>query len=222
MADPANLEPGVQGIPGPRSVGIDGAPGGAKRQASFKAASPPALNLPKSGGALRGLGEKFQAGGPTGTGSLRVPLPISACRNGTEPSLSLDYDSGQGQGPFGLGWIITLPNIARRTVKGIPRYAYADESVIIILSGQEDLVPALTAQGSGYVHLSAKDGDFRVDAYLPHVEGLFARIERRTHKVTDETRLCQRVLMFHEIAEQLGAQRGSSRPWSSDMTRARR
>jgi Salmonella virulence plasmid 65kDa B protein len=74
-----------------------------QRQPLFKPAAPPPLNLPKSGGALRGLGEKFKAGGPTGTGNLRVPLPVSPCRGGVEPALALTYDSGHGQGPFGIG-----------------------------------------------------------------------------------------------------------------------
>ncbi len=160
---------------------------GTRHKSPFQPAAPPPLNLPKSGGALRGLGEKFQAGGPTGTGNLRVPLPISACRGGTEPALSLSYDSGQGHGPFGMGWNVSVPNIARRTDKGIPRYENAEESDIFILSGQEDLVSVLEDQGSGWVRTPSVDGDYIVDAYRPRIEGLFARIERRTHKVTGDT-----------------------------------
>jgi hypothetical protein len=34
--------------------------------------TPPAINLPKSGGAIRGMGEKFPANPVTGTGSMTV------------------------------------------------------------------------------------------------------------------------------------------------------
>ena len=157
------------------------------REPPFARAAPPPLDLPKSGGALRGLGEKFQAGAPTGTGSLSVPIPISSCRGGAEPSLSLAYNSGQGHSPFGIGWNVPVPNISRRTDKGLPRYADADESDIFILSGQEDLAPVLTAQGNDWVREASQAGAWRIDAYRPRVEGLFARIERRTHTVTGDT-----------------------------------
>ena len=75
-----------------------------KRPPPFKPTTPPSLGLPKSGGSVRGLGGKFQAGGPTGTGSVRVPIAVSPCRDGAEPVLALEYDSGQGYGPFGTGW----------------------------------------------------------------------------------------------------------------------
>jgi RHS repeat-associated protein len=157
-----------------------------KRPPPFKAATPPSLGLPKSGGSVRGLGEKFQAGAPTGTGSLRVPIAVSPCRDGAEPALALEYDSGQGRGPFGTGWRISVPSIIRRTDKGIPRYADAEESDVFILSGHEDLVPVLTADGGDWVHELAQDGLYRVDAYAPRVEGQFARIERRTNTVTGD------------------------------------
>ena len=79
-----------------------------KRPPPFKPTTPPSLGLPKSGGSVRGLGGKFQAGGPTGTGSVRVPIAVSPCRDGAEPVLALEYDSGQGYGPFGTGWRVSV------------------------------------------------------------------------------------------------------------------
>ena len=35
-----------------------------------------AINLPKGGGAIRGIGEKFQANPVTGSGSFSVPLAV--------------------------------------------------------------------------------------------------------------------------------------------------
>jgi len=42
--------------------------------------TPPTISLPKGGGALRGIGEKFAANPVTGTGSLTVPIAGSPCR----------------------------------------------------------------------------------------------------------------------------------------------
>ena len=61
----------------------------------------PAVSLPKGGGAIRGIGEKFAANPVTGTGSMSVPLAASPGRSGFGPQLSLSYDSGAGNGPFG-------------------------------------------------------------------------------------------------------------------------
>ncbi len=49
----------------------------------------PSISLPKGGGAIRGIGEKFAANPVTGTGSLSVPIFTSPGRSGFGPSLSL-------------------------------------------------------------------------------------------------------------------------------------
>ncbi len=69
--------------------------------------SAPSISLPKGGGAIRGIGEKFGANPVTGTGSLGVPLATSPGRSGFGPQLSLSYDSGSGNGPFGFGWSLS-------------------------------------------------------------------------------------------------------------------
>src|SRR4249919_2255516 len=104
-------------------------------------AAAPAIQLPKGGGALRGIGEKFAANPVTGTGSMSVPVATSPGRSGFGPQLSLTYDSGAGNGPFGFGWSLSLPSITRKTEKGLPQYLDAQESDVFILSGAEDLVP---------------------------------------------------------------------------------
>jgi hypothetical protein len=43
-------------------------------------------------------------------------------RGGIGPALSLTYDSGAGNGVFGLGWRLSTPAITRKTDKGLPRY----------------------------------------------------------------------------------------------------
>ena len=70
----------------------------------------PAISLPKGGGAIRGIGEKFAANPVTGTGSMTVPIATSPGRSGFGPQLSLSYDSGAGNGPFGFGWSLSLPS----------------------------------------------------------------------------------------------------------------
>src|SRR5437773_2575414 len=75
----------------------------------------PAVSVPKGGGAIRGIGEKFSVNPATGTGSLSVPLLSTPGRSGFGPQLSLSYDSGAGNGAFGFGWGLGLPGVARKT-----------------------------------------------------------------------------------------------------------
>jgi len=42
--------------------------------------SAPSISLPKGGGAIRGMGEKFAANPVTGTGSMTVPIATSPGR----------------------------------------------------------------------------------------------------------------------------------------------
>ena len=77
--------------------------GGASGQATGDGSSAlPAISLPRGGGAIRGMGEKFAANPVTGTGSLSVPIYASPGRSEFGPQLSLSYDSGAGKGlePF--------------------------------------------------------------------------------------------------------------------------
>ena len=101
----------------------------------------PSLSLPKGGGAIKGIGEKFTTNPATGTGSLSVPLPLSPGRAGFTPQLSIAYDSGAGNGAFGFGWQLGTPAITRKTDRGLPQYRDADESDVYLLSEAEDLVP---------------------------------------------------------------------------------
>lgn len=143
------------------------------------AISVPSISLPKGGGAIRGIGEKFAANPVTGSGSMSVPLSITPGRGGFSPQLSLSYDSGAGNGPFGFGWTLALPSINRKTDKGLPQYQDAVESDVFILSGAEDLVPELTASGNRFEDSTA---GYTVHRYRPRIEGLFARIERWTNQ----------------------------------------
>jgi RHS repeat-associated protein len=128
----------------------------------------PLISLPRGGGALAGLGEKFAPDLHTGTGNLSVPITLPAGRNGFQPQLTLSYSTGQGQGAYGLGWALGIPGVSRKTSSGNPRYrdaaAFGDQADTFILSGAEDLVPVAGAEGAVQ--------------YRPRTEGLFAEITR--------------------------------------------
>ncbi|MBC7865138.1 MAG: sugar-binding protein, partial [Bacteroidia bacterium] len=135
----------------------------------------PSISLPKGGGAIKGMGETFQPNSFSGSGSFSIPVPVTPAR-GFEPKLSLNYSSGSGNGPFGMGFQISIPAISIRTEKGLPKYDGEDRYVI---SGAEELVPQLDANGK--IEERAV-GDFLVRQYRPRTEGLFARIERYWNK----------------------------------------
>jgi RHS repeat-associated protein len=143
----------------------------------------PQIELPKGGGAIRGIGEKFEANPATGTGKLTIPLGLSSGRSGFGPSVSIAYDSGSGNGVFGLGWGTSLPSITRKTDKGLPTYRRREvaESDVYVLSQVEDLVPVLIQDGDGcWVDDQFQLGEHEVKRYRPRIEGQFARIERWT------------------------------------------
>src|SRR5215475_15107255 len=80
------------------------------------------ITLPQGGGALQGIGETFSPDLFTGTGNFTVPIALPPGRNGFQPQLSLVYSTGNGNGPFGLGWGLSVPGVSRKTSKGIPLY----------------------------------------------------------------------------------------------------
>lgn len=118
---------------------------------------PPAINLPKGGGAIKGIDEKFTVNPATGTGSLNVPIFTSPGRSNFQPQLSLSYNSGTGSGPFGMGWDLSVPSITRKTDKGISMYWDQEDSDTLILSGPEDLVPVLAERDVNWERKTNED-----------------------------------------------------------------
>ncbi|MFB9691976.1 SpvB/TcaC N-terminal domain-containing protein [Amorphoplanes digitatis] len=135
----------------------------------------------------------------TGTASFTIPLPLTPGRDGFGPRLDLSYDSGSGNGPFGLGWGLNLPAIVRKTDKGLPRYDDAHESDVFVLSAAEDLVPA------GPPH--RVDG-YEVRRYRPRIEATFARVERWT-RIGDPADVHWRTLSPENVLTSYGADPGS-------------
>ena len=169
--------------------------------------TPPAITMPKGGGAIRGIGEKFTTNPVTGTGSMSMPIATSPGRSGFGPQLALSYDSGAGNGPFGLGWNLALPAITRKTDKGLPRYRDAEHSDVFLLSGAEDLVPVLEERGSEWhsrlLEQRLNGRPYRVELFRPRVEGLFARIERWTNP-TDATDVFWRTISRDNVTTWYG------------------
>jgi hypothetical protein len=156
----------------------------------------PSISLPKGGGAIRGIGEKFAANPVTGTGFMTVPIATSPGRSGFGPQLSLSYDSGAGNGPFGFGWSLSLPSITRKTDKGLPQYRDAEESDVFILSGAEDLVPVLVE----------KIGQWELEQFpLRTVAGNQYRIQRGPIRPTPKT-------VFGDPSPKTISQRGMEEP----------
>lgn len=166
----------------------------ARDDAGF-AVQAPSVTRPTGGGALRGIGETFKANPVTGTASATVPIATSPGRAGVTPELALTYDSGAGNGPFGLGWQLGLGRISRRTEKGLPTYrdtagagadSDADAGDTFVLAGAEDLVPIRVEGPAGWTAALQEprvvDGrSYRVERFRPRVDQARARIERWTN-----------------------------------------
>ncbi|OJJ43116.1 hypothetical protein ASPZODRAFT_74951, partial [Penicilliopsis zonata CBS 506.65] len=132
-----------------------------------------------SQGGHRSISPQFSVNPVNGTMSLSLPIHTTAGRSGFGPQLSLSYDSGNGNGPFGVGWQMSMMGVgvSRKVSKGIPRY---DDSDVFLLSGLEDLVPLGTPTLVGAHH--------RVQQYRPRVESekKILRIERWTRIDDDD------------------------------------
>lgn len=124
--------------------------------------SPQIISLPSGGGAQSGMGEKFSPDLFTGTGNFTIPIALPSGRNGFQPDINLVYSTGNGNGPYGLGWDLSIPGVSRKTSKGVP--IYDENKDVFILSGAEDLVP---------VNVNGNRTQYR-----PRTEGLYAIIER--------------------------------------------
>jgi hypothetical protein len=150
----------------------------------------PSVSLPKGGGAIKGIDEKFSVNAVNGTASFSIPLPFSPAR-GASPTLNLNYNSGAGNGIFGLGWTLGMASVKRKTDGELPRYLDAQDSDTYLFSEAEDLVPEFKKENDGSFSMNAEgnyviaekdspDGLCTIRYYRPRTEGLFARIERWT------------------------------------------
>ena len=148
-----------------------------ERATKSNAIEVPSISLPKGGGAIKGIDEKFQVNPSNGTASFSVPLPLSPNRNGFTPSLSISYNSGAGNSVLGIGWGLDFPSIQRKTDKRLPRYRdFSDDEDTFMFSGAEDLVPILEPDGTGWKQVKTASGDYSVQRFRPRIEGAFFKI----------------------------------------------
>lgn len=164
------------------------APAPSERDTRDERFSLPAITLPQGGGAIRRIDERFEVNAANGTATFSLPLPVSPGRGGAQPTLALSYNSGAGNGPFGLGWSVDVASIARKTDRELPRYRDEPGGDTFVLTGLEDLVPALDAAGAFVTAALPDEGGevHHVRRYYPRTEGGFARIERWEHAGTGE------------------------------------
>lgn len=172
----------------------------------------PAISLPKGGGAIKGIDEQFSVNAINGTAAFSIPLPVSPAR-GLTPALQLSYNSGAGNGIFGLGWNLGIGSIKRKTEQELPQYQDLVDSDTFLFFGADDLVPEFKKDSTGnfeqdtdgnYVihERSSADNLFSIRQYKPRTEGLFARIERWTKK--DQTEIKWRVIARDNITTLYG------------------
>lgn len=138
---------------------------------SVKIVVPSLGSSPGGSGSQRALGQCFHMNPSNGTMSFALPIATPAGRSGFGPNLALSYDSGAGNGPFGLGWQLESTAITRQTSRHVPRY---DSSDVFVLTGAEELVPRPGPAPR------VIDG-FMVTEYLPRVVAEAMRIERWTN-----------------------------------------
>lgn len=142
-------------------------------EAGFSKISVTELKLPKGGGAIKGLGNSFQASLFSGAGSYSIPVPVAAAR-GFEPQLSLDYSSGAGNGIFGLGFSLSLSKVSVKTNKHIPRYNGTD---VYELDNNTLVVQNSTADVPNPRSDNYEGQACQVTIYIPTVENSFSQIE---------------------------------------------
>ncbi|HEY1749690.1 MAG TPA: SpvB/TcaC N-terminal domain-containing protein [Caulobacteraceae bacterium] len=135
-----------------------------------------AIQPPKGGGAISGLGQQLEHNPFEGSAKFDIPIPTPSPR-GVSAGLALSYASASGNGPFGIGFDIAVAKFTRRSASfGIPRYDASDR---FTHSEQGTLVERLTPAGQVDQRFEpAADPVWRVRGYLPRAEGSFARIEQ--------------------------------------------
>jgi hypothetical protein len=136
-------------------------------------------SLPKGGGAIQSIGKGWGEVGSTGKAAFDLPLPISPGR-GYAPALALGYGSSVGNSLFGIGWVLSLGCVARRTSKGVPDYS--DDDVML---GPDGTVWMAERNAAGTIIRTAVRSyqeldlgtEYQVARYFPRIEGAFERIE---------------------------------------------
>lgn len=145
---------------------------------SFSGPVVPKVSRPSGGGSIRGIGERVEANPANGSCRIELPLLLPEGRGDLGTNLTLSYSSGGGDGPFGLGWSLSVPQVTRRTDRGVPTYGLGEHPDTFQLSGEDDLVPweDQQADGSSSAHITTFER-WSIRRYRPRNEQFAARIE---------------------------------------------
>ena len=108
------------------------------------------LKLPDGPASVRGLSDSPSVNGFTGQVDYAIPIEVPAGPGGIAPSLQLRYSGSLGNGPFGVGWSLEVPQVRRVERNGIPSLTSADELEIDGIGASGRLV-------------GAADGTYRVE-----------------------------------------------------------
>ena len=187
----ASSSPGYSGITAPETAPSFSYDPKSMASHPFDSTIPraPSLSLPSGGGAVQSMGEKVTVNLSNGTGSASIPIRTTSARGKMDPNLELTYSSGGGNGPFGLGWGLSLQKITRKTEKGLPTYNDYEDGDVFILSDSEDLVPVWKTDAQGKLQMGANGrplvdestiNGYAVRKYAPRIQSSFNRIERWT------------------------------------------
>ncbi|GAI02769.1 unnamed protein product [marine sediment metagenome] len=137
--------------------------------------SPNTVSLPSGPGSIEGLGESFQPMLNTGTARYAVKIAMPPGAAGNTPELILQYDSGLGDGPAGIGWTFGPGSVSRQTDLGIPRYVDGPNELDDDNDGEidepDELDRFIGIEDEELVQLA--DGTYRA-----RIEGTFVRYRR--------------------------------------------
>ena len=147
----------------------------------------PSVTLPKGGGAIRGIGEKFRSTPPPAPARLDLPLPLSPGRSGFTPAAcKLAYDSGSGNGPFGFGWSLGAAGDHPQDRQGIAALSRRRRIRRFhpLRRRGPGADPGCERRAQSTVAHGATASAYQIAFYRPRIEGLFSRIERWTAAAT--------------------------------------
>ncbi|KAI9147372.1 toxin [Paramyrothecium foliicola] len=103
------------------------------------------------------MAEKFNVNAVNGTAALSIPISLAPARGGSQPSLTLEYNSGSGNGPDG--------------------FTFGGEDLVVRYERDRNGNVQLDAEGQPVGRETKIDG-WQIQGYQPRIEGSHTRIER--------------------------------------------
>ncbi len=128
--------------------------------------------------------ETWQHSGQSGHFQVQIDLIHGIGRAGAVTNLALRYETGEGNGVFGVGWSLTVHSITRGNGRHLPQYRDTGSEADTFSSEFGEFLPVLSqARGQWTPDRTVIDG-FDVLRFRPRVEAAFSRIDRRTDPTT--------------------------------------